>query len=140
MSKENVELVLSVQSPGGDLARGFRDDATWVREAAYFAPDFEHVSVNRVERPIVHSGVDQFRKAWLNWLKPWETYRQDIDRAIDCGDRVLLLVTHHAQMKGGNAEIKLTGASLWTLRDGLIVRMESYTDRSDALKAVGLEE
>jgi ketosteroid isomerase-like protein len=138
VSQENVELVLGVQN--ADLARWFRDDATWALNLASYSPDFEHVSVNRVERPVVHPGVEQFRKAWLKWLKPWATYRQDIDRAIDCGDRVLLLVTHHAQMTGGHAEVKLAGASLWTVRDGLIVRMESYTDRSEALKAVGLEE
>ena len=43
-------------------------------------------------------------------------------------------------MTEGDAEVKLTGASLWTVLDGLIVRMESYTDRDEALKAVGLEE
>jgi ketosteroid isomerase-like protein len=138
VSEESVEVVLGVQN--ADLARTFRDDATWALGLAYYSPDFEHVSVNRVERPVAHSGVEQFRKAWLKWLKPWETYRQDVDRAIDSGDRVLLLVTHRGKMKGSNAEVKLTGASLWTVRDGLIVRMESYTDRAEALKAVGLEE
>ena len=69
MSQENVEIVLSAQVTA-DLARTFRDDATWAMGAAYYAPDFEHVSVNRVESPIVHSGLDQFRKAWLQWLKP----------------------------------------------------------------------
>jgi ketosteroid isomerase-like protein len=138
MSQENVEIVLSLQK--ADLARAFRDDATWEVSAPHYASDFEHVSVNRVERPITHSGVEQFRKAWLKWLEPWETYRQDLDEFIDCGDRVLLLVTHYGRLKGATAEVKLAGASLWTVSEGTVVRMESYTDRSEALKAAGLEE
>jgi ketosteroid isomerase-like protein len=43
-------------------------------------------------------------------------------------------------MKESDAEVKLAGASLWTVRDGTLVRMESYADRDEALKAVGLEE
>jgi len=138
MSEANVELVLSLQN--ADLAYAFRDDAAWEVGTRYYGSDFEHVSVNRVERPVVHSGVEQFRKAWLKWLQPWETYRQDIDEVIDCGDRVLLLVTHYGRMKESNAQVKLAGASLWTVRDGTLVRMESYADRGEALKAVGLEE
>ena len=34
----------------------------------------------------------------------------------------------------------MKGASLWSIRDGKILRFESYTDRAAALKAVGLEE
>jgi hypothetical protein len=111
MSAANVELVLSLQN--ADLAYAFRDDAAWRVGTRYYGSDFEHVSVNRVERPVVHSGVEQFRKAWLKWLQPWETYRQDIDEIIDCGDRVLLLVTHYGRMKESDAEVKLAGASLW---------------------------
>jgi hypothetical protein len=85
VSQDNVELVLSLQN--ADLAPAFRDDAAWEVGARYYGSDFEHVSVNRVERPVVHSGVEQFRKAWLKWLAPWETYRQDIDEVIDCVER-----------------------------------------------------
>jgi hypothetical protein len=104
-----VELILSLQN--ADLARAFRDDAAWEVGARCYGSDFEHVSVNWVERPVVHSGVEQFRKAWLKWLAPWETYRQDIDEVIDCGDRVLLLVTplraNEREQRGGQARRSL---------------------------------
>jgi ketosteroid isomerase-like protein len=51
-----------------------------------------------------------------------------------------LLVTHFACAAGTQHEVEMKGASLWTVRNGKIVRMESYTDRSDALRAVGLAE
>jgi ketosteroid isomerase-like protein len=141
MSQENVEVVLvanAVLEP--DLVRWLQDDAVWNVFAAHLHPDFEHVSVNRVEDRVVHHNAEAFRRGWSLWVAPWESYWQEIEEVLDRGERVLLLVTHHAQMKGSEAEIKLPGASLWTVRDGLIVRMESYTDRAEALTAVGLEE
>ena len=138
MSQENVKLVLAA-AQGGDLIRWLPDDAVWADCEANLRPDFEHVSVNRVESPVTHPDAQSLRRGWSRWVAPWEAYRQEIDEAIDCGDRVLLLVTHFARAAETEHEVEMKGASLWTVRDGKIVLMESYTDRSDALKAVGLE-
>src|SRR5436305_1454049 len=108
--------------------------------AAHLHPDAEHVSVNRVEDRVVHHNAEAFRRGWSMWVEPWESYRQEIEEVLDCGERVLLLVTHFARASGTNHEIEMKGAGLWTGRDDLIVRLESYTARAEALKAVGLEE
>ena len=43
--------------------------------------------------------------------------------------------------RGSGAEVEThPTAHLWTLRNGLAIRMQSYWEREDALKAVGLEE
>jgi ketosteroid isomerase-like protein len=141
MSQENVEVVLvanAVLEP--DLVRWLQDDAVWNVFAAHLHPDFEHVSVNRVEDRVVHHNAEAFRRGWSLWVAPWESYWQEIEEVLDRGERVLLLVTHHASTSGTEHEIVMKGASLWTVRDGKILRMESYTDPAEALKAVGLEE
>jgi ketosteroid isomerase-like protein len=141
MSQENVEIVLAANAVfERDFFRWLQDDAGWDAFAPHLHPDVEHVSVNRVEDRVVHDNAEAFRRGWSMWVAPWESYRQEIDEAFDCGERVLLLVTHYARAPGTNHEVEMKGASLWTIRDGLIVRLESYTDRAEALKAVGLEE
>ena len=64
------------------------------------------------------------------------------DRAVgfDCGERILLLQRSSGRMQGSTAEVKLSPGVVWTVRDGKIARFEVYTDRKQALKAVGLEE
>ncbi len=44
-----------------------------------------------------------------------------------------------ATPRGSTHEVKLTGADVWTLRDGKITRWEGFPSRRDALRAVGLE-
>jgi hypothetical protein len=140
MSQENVEIVLAANAVfEPDLVRWLQDDAVWNAFAARLYADFEHVSVNRVEDTVVHHNAAALRRGWSMWVAPWESYRQEIDEALDCGERVLLLVTHFARASGTNHEVEMKGASLWTVRDGKILRFASYTDRAEALKAVGLE-
>jgi ketosteroid isomerase-like protein len=59
---------------------------------------------------------------------------------IDCGDRVLLLMRDHGRLPETEREVTFAPGMIWTLRDGKIARLETFPDRHDALKAVGLEE
>jgi hypothetical protein len=34
------------------------------------------------------SGLRGWRDLWLEWLEPWESYRTEVQRVIDAGDRV----------------------------------------------------
>jgi ketosteroid isomerase-like protein len=138
MSQENVEIVLAAQAT--DLVQWLKDDAVWSAGAARYHPDFEHASVNRVEGTVVHHNAEALRRGWSAWVAPWESYRQEIDEAFDCGERVLVFCTHFARAPGTDHEVELKGASLWTVRDGKILRFVSYTDRSEALEAAGLAE
>jgi ketosteroid isomerase-like protein len=144
MSQENVELVLALQpGPGVDLVPNVRDDdasAAWEKAAApYFHPDFE--SAHRLlggER--TYSGMEGLRESWRAWLAPWATYRSDIVEAIDCGDRVLMIVNDFGRREGSSTEIKSNNAAIWTIREGKVSRAEFYADRDWARKDAGLAE
>jgi hypothetical protein len=73
-------------------------------------------------------------------MMPWATYRTEIEKAIDLGDRVLVCTFDYGRRPGSTQEVKLTGASIYTVREGLVARSEHYPSRVEALKAVGLEE
>jgi hypothetical protein len=120
MSQENVKLVLALQpGPGVDLVRRVRDDdaSAALQEAVmpYFHPDFE--CAHRLlggER--TYFGMGGLRESWGDWLAPWATYRSDVVEAIDCGDRVLMIVNDFGRREGSPTEVNSNNAAIWTIR------------------------
>jgi ketosteroid isomerase-like protein len=142
MADENAELVEALQvGPEVDLVELFRDDRAYANLDAALGPifhvDVESGFVGRHESR--NRGRPGFRETWLEWLEPWESYRSEVERVIGCGDDVLVLVSDYGRKPGMTVEVRLLGAAVWTVRDGLITRAFFYTDRKDALDAVGVD-
>ena len=144
MSAENVELVLGLQPPPDlDLAHLFRDDAAFAAMTEAVAPklhpDVEIVAIEPTRGATIYRGLDGLRAFNLDWLSPWATYRAEIVDAKDLGDRVLLFVRDFGCRPGSSQDVVQNAASVWTLREGKVLRAEFYADRTTALEAVGLE-
>jgi ketosteroid isomerase-like protein len=75
----------------------------------------------------------QFEEAW----EEHHTESEEL-RAID-DERVLVLSIEHFRGRDG-IEIEQPCGTIFTLRGGKIVRMQSFWDRQNALEAVGLRE
>ena len=146
MSQENVEAVLRVIPPSEvDLAGLVRSDDLWAQLSdaigPFFHPDFECAATLVGNDRVYRGGLDAFRAFWLDWLAPWETDRmEEVERAIDCGDRVVVVVRDFGRQKGADHEVKGRNAGIWTLREGQAICWEGYPDPDEALQAVGLEE
>ena len=56
------------------------------------------------------------------------------------GGRYVVVVTFGMVGKLSGVDVARNAAMLYTLRDGLIARLDMFADRETALKAVGLEE
>ena len=71
-----------------------------------------------------------------------DDYRMMPEQFIDASDdQVLVFSLEGGRGKGSGAAVEThPTAHLWTLKDGLAIRMQSYWERDDALKAVGLDE
>ncbi len=144
MSQENVELVIALQrSAEEDFVQLIADDERWRQVAAAAAP-VVHDDVISVRPGIPGSkgyvGLDGFRALWLDWPAPWAEYRTAIEKAIDCGERVLLPQRSSGRMRGSTGQVKLSPGVVWTVRAGKVARFEVYADRADALEAVGLAQ
>jgi ketosteroid isomerase-like protein len=85
-------------------------------------------------------GPDGCRALLMQWYEPWASYRIESQEAIDLGERVLVKHRAFGRLEGSDAEVKLTGASVYTFRDGKIARIAFYIDSAEALEAVGLAE
>ena len=143
MSQENVEFVMQLQvAPDVDIAELLRSDERWSgltkAVGSLFHHDCESVAPGVPGTERVYVGLDGLRKAWLEWLSPWQTYRTEIKQAFDGGDRVLLLTHDFGRRDGAVHEVKVEGSAVWTIREGKVARAEFFSHRSDAFAAAGL--
>ena len=81
-------------------------------------------------------------RRWVEDLgHDWEVFETHQEEFLPAGDRVLVLGHWHARARGSRVELKGQPAS-WVidLRDGKVARLQTFTDRVEALEAAGLSE
>ena len=84
--------------------------------------------------PVFH-GHDGYRQAVANWLDAFEDIHWDAEEMLDFGDA--LLVSTHQRGRGSGSGIAVSKPvfQVYTLRRGMVVRLEDFLDRSQALEA-----
>ncbi len=137
----NADLIRALlPSPEVDLARLIRDDeaftATIAAAREILDPELEAAAVWLGEGRF-YRGLEGFRRMWLDWLEPWETYHVRIEGIIEEGDRVAVLVRDQGRHHDSDAEVELLAGSLWTVRAGRLARVEFYANRGDLFEASG---
>ena len=82
----------------------------------------------------------QPRQFFREWTDPLETFRAQAETFIDAGDRVVVGTRVWARGKGSGVEGEMLQGIVYTLRNGLVIRVDLYETKQIALKAVGLSE
>ncbi len=144
MSQKNVELIEALlPDPSTDIVPLFRDEDTFVQMRDALSPfitvDFQHVMRFPAETR-TNAGLEGLRKNWLDWLEPWATYRSTLEKVEDIEGQVWALFRNHGRRAGMEIEIELMAAATFAFREGKLARWEDYTDRAEALQAMGLSE
>ena len=85
-------------------------------------------------------GHDAVRASLAHWKAEWDDYKVMPEEFVDRGDRVVVRVRLRGRGRGSGVEIDARFYDVYTLRDGKIVRMDQFTERAEALEAVGLSE
>lgn len=147
MSQENVELIRSLQPrPEANLVELFTDDLANARMADALVHLLDPAFVCFIHfpgdaEPASYSGLDGLRQGWLDWLGPWTTYRTEIEELIDLGERVVAIIRDYARSEPDAPEVDIRAATIWTVRDGRVHRVDFYAGgRAEALASVGLAE
>jgi ketosteroid isomerase-like protein len=121
MSQKNVEIVRRFLSGEVDEALPYADPGiVW----------------NPVEE-LPTQGHDAVRASLAHWKAEWDDYKVMPEEFADMGDRVVVTVRLRGRGRGSGVEIDARFYDVYTLRDGKIVRMDQFTERSEALEAVG---
>jgi ketosteroid isomerase-like protein len=154
MSQRNVEIVRSFYAA---LDRFF--DSYW-RDPKPLAPALEMGTASpelkemlSYEHPDIEwqpwsgnifgtfRGHLELVQAWDDWLVETEDYRVKLEEASDLAqDHVLAVASLDFTAKTTKLRVSARVFTLYTLRDGMIVRVAEYGERKDALQAAGLSE
>jgi ketosteroid isomerase-like protein len=97
---------------------------------------FKHVArTGQLEKCV---GIDEANRWLAQWTDAFENWSLDVEEVYDAGDQVVTLVRQHAKARHGGPEVEMRFAQVWTFQDGLVARMEMYSDRAEAFAAAGL--
>jgi ketosteroid isomerase-like protein len=130
--------------PSGDWVTAMADEEgvrarlDSLREVAW--PDLEIAMVGPGGFTGVFHGIDGFREAWDDWLRPFDRYAVEIEELRLRGEHLVALARHQATPKGTEAIVEGAAAAVMTFRDGRLARIEFNLDPMAALRAAGLEE
>jgi uncharacterized protein len=131
MSQENVDALRRqlehFNRTGEILPEIFDSGAEWV--TAREDPD-----------PATHRGVEAIRGYFAQWTGMFEGINLRAEEAIDAGDKVFSWMRFSGKGITSGASVEMELAYIWIFRDGKVVRVEEYFDRSEALEAANLAE
>ena len=133
MSRENVEIIRSA-------VEAFNSEGPEAAGRTFFADDVEFHDPPDSPSPRVARGREEVRSQFNSFNETWEqhtTEPQEI-RAVGA-DKVLLVSVEHFTGRDG-IELDAPSASIFTLRDGRVIRWQTFWDKQRALEAVGLSE
>ncbi len=125
MSQENVEIV-----------RRFLIVVDVDEALAYADPG---IVWNPTEE-LATQGHGAVRASLARWKGEWHDYKVMPEEFVDSGDRVVVTVRLQGRGRGSGVQIDARFYDVYTLRDGKIVRMDQFTERSHALEAAGVAE
>ena len=122
MSHDNVEVVRRFLLREVEEAMAYADpDIVW----------------NPAEESAGH-GHAAVRESLDRWKGEWDDYELRPEQFEHKGDRVLVTVRVRGRGRGSGVDIDARFYDVFTLSHGKIVRMDQFTEQSEALEAVGL--
>jgi ketosteroid isomerase-like protein len=129
MSQENVEIVRGLWDAysQGDIDRVLTLTDPYV------------VLVSLEEGPLY--GPDAVRANYARWSEAWQGQPETaVEEVIGVGDHVLVIACFQGRGRGSGVRVEQRLYEVYTLRNGRILRVDEFSDRAEALEAVGLRE
>ena len=102
-------------------------------------PDIEFIP-RRAAVQGAYRGYEGMRRFFAENADNFDLYQVSYHEVRDFGDWLVAFGTVHARGKESGVEVTSPTAMVATFRDGKMLRAEDFAERSDALRAVGLEE
>jgi ketosteroid isomerase-like protein len=126
------------------VSRGFaaikRGDLELVLATSYDPAVEWHSTTGGLEAGQVIHGHEQVLQAFADYFSVWERLDIRPTEIIDAGDQLVVFVHEVARGRESGIVVETDIATVSTLREGRVVRVRSFMDRSEALEALGLKE
>src|SRR3954468_16504456 len=133
MSQENVELIRTAYAvfaeQGVEAVLAFTD------------PEFETTTPpSLASEPDTYRGHEGVRRYFGSFGAAMEAVYFEGREDTPAGYKVLVDTVMHARGRTTGIETEQRAFLVWSLRDGLVTRVETFAERGDAIKAVGIRE
>jgi ketosteroid isomerase-like protein len=138
VSRENVELVrrLYAELASEGTSEEFEQRMTDEALGRFLDREIEWLPVTESVLAVdSYRGYDGVRRFWGEFLSAWESYRVETLSFDDAGDQVAVVV--HIVGRTHELEVDEIRSSLLTVRDGRVVRVQSFADPDAARQAAG---
>ena len=133
MSRENVEVVRRAftASSGGDPTAA---------QAAYDPTgEWDMTGVAGWAEKDVYRGAEEILPFLEGWAGSWRDWHYAIEEVREAGEQVFVAIHELATGIESGAKVDQRRYFAVEVDQGLIVRVRMFSERSDALKAAGLE-
>ena len=87
----------------------------------------------------IYRGKDEVRAFYRRWAGAFSNWTYDIERMIEAGEEVVVIVREHGHGRGSGVEVGMLRANIWTFEEGKVVLFRSFSSPEAALQAAGLE-
>ena len=116
----------------------------WVRHdlnatLATLAPEVEYVNPPYAVEPGTRHGREAFWKALARFEEMVGLSTIEIEERAEAGDRVVIVARAKGRTRSGGVPVDTRIVHVWTLRDGLISRLEWFLDPAEGYAAAGIE-
>ena len=136
MSREHVEIIRRIETAFNERNVG--------AVLAEMHPDVEIELIGGfadIMGQSTFSGEEGARRFFIDWYATFKTVYTVQEQLLDVGvDRALVLSKFRATVEGSETPVELPIGSIFTFKDGKIIRVAAYYDRAGAVEAAGLAE
>jgi uncharacterized protein len=87
-----------------------------------------------------YEGVEGAKEFLSEWLSQWDNWDLEVRQLLDAGDRVVVICHQRGESKTTGARGDMDFAQVWTVEEGLLLRMEMYADVGEALALTGVAD
>jgi ketosteroid isomerase-like protein len=85
----------------------------------------------------VYRGLDDVERLFRTWRDAWHEVDLVLEDPVEANGNVVATGHFHGITAGTAEEVDFRRTAVMTIRDGRIVRVVDYTDRAEALEALG---
>jgi ketosteroid isomerase-like protein len=130
MSEENVEVV----------RRWFelRDRGDTEAMMRYVDPAIETIEGPELPGAGSYIGHAGLATAYDHWVSQFDDFRMELTELIDAGSDVVAVTRHHGTGRASRVAVEAVVAYVFTVDDGMLVRLRIFATKEQALEAAGL--
>jgi ketosteroid isomerase-like protein len=132
MSQENVEIVRRLLTA---IEERRPDDVL-----PHLHSELEIVPSSEFPESEILRGPAGFMRFMTRWPEIFECYEFTHEQFWDAGDQVVVVLHERARVPRSGSALDDRFAHIWTLRDGVVSRIQVFKDLAEALEGAGLSE